>query len=98
MLAWIGSIITLDLGALPLGCIFNINFFTTLIVRTALPLVVILGLKGLNVIFQRKEMYDFADVCTSAWFYVHFLIWPSCAGSSIARPAACLPPHCHAFC
>jgi len=91
-LAWLSSIISLDLPkAMPLGCIMETGFFTSLILRTALPLLVIVLLVSFAQLLQRCfRRSDLAALCSSASFFVLFLVYPSCS-SAVFQALICDP-------
>jgi len=89
-LRFLGSIVQIDLPqAMPMDCIANFGFFGALIVRTAIPLLLIMLLAGLSKLFRSKTILcktivcrnkvEIANMFSSGWFVVLFLVYPSCS-------------------
>ena len=90
-LLWISSIIEIDLPkAMPLGCIFDYGFFGRLLTRTLVPIAVIIVLLVAERMFQRMNKQDLARLCSTAWFYILFLVYPSCS-SAVFQAFICDP-------
>jgi len=88
-LRWIGSIAQVDLPqAMPIGCIFETGFMASLVLKTALPLAVMLALAFTSSMLRRCGKHDVASLCSSGWFYLLFLIYPS-ASSAIFQAFVC---------
>ena len=76
----LGSIVQIDLlQAMPIDCIVNSGFFGSLIVRTALPLLLIMLLASLSKLFRWYKKVKVASMLSSGWFVVLFLVYPSCS-------------------
>ena len=82
-LNFFGSVFQLDLPkAMPLGCIMEMGFFSSLVTRTLLPLIVMLILAGSGKLLkQRYNKPELAAMCSNGWFYILFLIYPSCSSA-----------------
>jgi len=79
-LRFLGSVVQIDLPqAMPMDCIANFGFFGALIVRTAIPLLLVMLLAGLSKLFRRYEKVEIANMFSSGWFVVLFLVYPSCS-------------------
>ena len=78
-LRFLGSIVQIDLPqAMPMDCIANFGFIGALLVRTAAPLLLSLLLVGLSKLFSSHGKDEYAKLLSSGWFYVLFLVYPSC--------------------
>ena len=101
----LSNIISIDLPkAMPLGCMIEIDYLTSLAAKTALPLAIMLFLvvgkgwaskkgqgswpsccslaeKGQGS-WASKKWQMAADMCDSGWFYVLFLVYPSCTSAT----------------
>ena len=81
-LHFLGSIVQIDIPqAMPIACIAPIGFFGALVIRTALPLLVIMMLAGLSKLFKLYEKENIAKMLSSGWFFVLFLVYPSCVSA-----------------
>ena len=84
VLRFLASIIQIDLPqAMPLDCVANFGFFGALVIRTGLPLLLIMVLASLSNLFKRcskdgTKHEKMASMLSSGWFYVLFLVYPSC--------------------
>ena len=91
ILHWMSSIIEMDLPkAMPLGCIFDYGFFGRILTRTLVPIAIIIILVVAGRVLQRKNQLELARLCSTAWFYVIFLVYPSCS-SVIFQAFICDP-------
>ena len=83
-LRFLASIVQIDLPqAMPLDCVANFGFFGALVIRTGLPLLLIMVLASLSNLFKRcskdgTKHEKMASMLSSGWFYVLFLVYPSC--------------------
>ena len=85
----VSSIFEIDLNsAMPLDCIFPMNYFGKLILRTALPLVVYVLMLIAAKIFRKCNKPWQADALIDGIFFLMFLIYPSTASSSSRRSSA----------
>jgi len=81
-LNWISSILQFDLPqAMPLGCVLDVSYYSSLIVRTALPLLVIALLLACSKLFNTFKRADLAAGCSAGWFFVLFLVYPGCSAA-----------------
>ena len=81
-LRYIGSIVQIDLPkAMPLGCVIQVSFFQSLLMRTALPLFVMIVLVLAGKCFKRCDKPDLASICSTGWFILLFLVYPSCSSA-----------------
>jgi len=82
VLRFLGSIVQIDLAqAMPIDCIANFGFFGSLVVRTALPLLLILLLAAFSKVFRCYKKEEIAGMLSSGWFVVLFLVYPSCSSA-----------------
>jgi len=80
-LNFLGSIIQLDLPkAMPFDCISNFGFFGSLLMRTLLPIFLIIVLIFSSKLL-RSQHTKAADMCSSGWFVLLFLVYPSCSSA-----------------
>ena len=81
-LRFLGSVVQIDIPqAMPIACIAPIGFFGALVIRTAVPLLVIMLLAGLSKLFKFHDKDDIANMLSSGWFFVLFLVYPSCVSA-----------------
>lgn len=79
VMRWLSSLIEIDLPkALPLGCVLNVTFFASLVARTLIPLTTMLGLAVASRVLRDKGRLDLAEMCSTGWFYLLFLVYPGC--------------------
>ena len=83
-LRFLGSIVQIDLPqAMPLDCVANFGFIGALVIRTGLPLCLIMVLASLSNLLNwcgkdGTKHEKMASMLSSGWFYVLFLVYPSC--------------------
>ena len=83
-LRFLGSIVQIDLPqAMPLDCVTNFGFFGALVIRTGLPLLLIMVLASISNLFKwcskdGTKHEKIASMLSSGCFYVLFLVYPSC--------------------
>lgn len=84
------SVIEIDLTrAMPLSCINAFRgFLPVLLVRTLLPLSLILGL-ALAAQLTKASRPAVSEMCSTGWFFLVFLVYPGCARAS-PRPLPAL--------
>jgi hypothetical protein len=74
---WWSSIVLIDLPrAMAFECVFPVGFFASLLVRTLLPLVLMLLLAAAGWVLRTKNPAangELAALCSSGWFYLLFL-------------------------
>ena len=91
VLNFLSSIFQLDLpSAMPFGCFIDVGFFSSLIARTAIPLLIIVLLAFCGRVAQRVGQHDLSGLCSSGWFYILFLVYPSCS-SAVFQALICDP-------
>jgi len=83
--------INIQVNLLPFGCVFPLldNFFFDFVLKTATPLVLVLLLYVLSKVLrarfgdaegaQRGFGAYLADACSDLWFFIIFLVYPSCS-------------------
>ena len=82
VLRFLSSIIQIDLPqAMPLDCVASFGFFGALVVRTAIPLLIILLLAGVSAVLRKCNRANIAEMCSSGWFILLFLVYPSCSSA-----------------
>ncbi|KOO34597.1 mastigoneme-like protein [Chrysochromulina tobinii] len=83
--------INIQVNLLPFGCVFPLldNFFFDFVLKTATPLVLVLLLYVMSKVLrarfggaegaQRGFGAYLADACSDLWFFIIFLVYPSCS-------------------
>ena len=78
----LAALVLIDLPkAMPIDCIANFGFLGSLVVRTALPLLLILLLAAFSKGFRIYGKEEIAGMLSSGWFVVLFLVYPSCSSA-----------------
>ena len=65
---------------MPFDCISNFGFFGSLLMRTLLPIFLIIVLIFSSKLL-RSQHTKAADMCSSGWFVLLFLVYPSCSSA-----------------
>ena len=88
VLKFLSSIFQIDLvSAMPINCVANLGFFGSLVIRTVLPLLLIVLLSGVSKLFGRYHP-DISESCAAGRLLVLFLVYPSCS-SAILQTFMC---------
>jgi hypothetical protein len=80
------SNINIPIDLLPFGCIFPSlnNFIFNLVLKTATPIILVLLFSFLSKVLRARsggsKFGEFlADACSDLWFFIIFLVYPSCS-------------------
>ena len=86
----ITSIIEVNLPkALPLGCTEALRgFLPFFVLRTLLPLLLIVAL-AITSRLARRQRPEVAEMCSTGWYFVIFLVYPSCS-AAVFRAFNCI--------
>ena len=79
---FLGSILQLDLPqAMPISCFANFGFSGSLVVRTTVPLLLILLMHVLSRRLSHFKKHQAANMCSSGCFFLIFLVYPGCSSA-----------------
>ena len=79
---FLGSILQLDLPqAMPFACFARFGFFGSLVVRTAVPLLLIVLMHVLSQRLSHFKKHQAANMCSSGCFLLIFLVYPGCSSA-----------------
>ena len=69
---------------MPIGCAVNITFYKILVVRTAIPLVIIGLLALAGWLMKSRDKARLSNMFYSACFFLIFLLYPGCTSTAFA--------------
>ena len=79
---FLGSIFQLDLPqAMPISCFANFGFSGSLVVRTAVPLLLMVLMHVLSRLLSHFRKHQAANMCSSGCFFLIFLVYPGCSSA-----------------
>ena len=79
---FLGSIFQLDLPqAMPISCFANFGFSGSLVVRTTVPLLLIVLMHVLSRWLSHFKKHQAANMCSSECFFLIFLVYPGCSSA-----------------
>eukprot|EP00964_Phaeocystis_antarctica_P055145 scaffold32420_cov68-Phaeocystis_antarctica.AAC.4 len=82
VLNFLGSIFQLDLPqAMAINCFANFNYFGSLVVRTGVPLVLMVLMSGASKLLIHFKRHQLAETMSSSCFFFLFLVYPGCSSA-----------------
>ena len=79
---FLGSILQLDLPqAMPISCFATFGFSGSLVVRTAVPLLLMVLMHVLSRWLSHFKKHQAANACSSGCFFLIFLVYPGCSSA-----------------